>query len=99
MMRVLTSIALTFTLYGYADAAGCHPSFDGRTSYVAGDIPGGADDRVLNHDGDNRGAQLQVRERPEQRVLQHGRLRADGEVLKPCVEEGIFRVLGQVGLP
>merc|ERR1719217_1575095 len=37
MIRV-TSIALTFALYGYAaDAAGCHPTYSSSTTYVAGD--------------------------------------------------------------
>jgi len=37
MFRI-TSIALAAAIYGYsADAAGCHPTFNGGTSYSAGD--------------------------------------------------------------
>ena len=37
MIRI-TSIALTAALYGYsADAAGCHPAFNGGTTYKSGD--------------------------------------------------------------
>mmetsp|Transcript_33191 Transcript_33191/g.75125 ORF Transcript_33191/g.75125 Transcript_33191/m.75125 type:complete len:591 (+) Transcript_33191:109-1881(+) len=37
MMIRATSIALTFALYGYADAAGCHPAFSGSATYGPGD--------------------------------------------------------------
>ena len=38
MMIRVTSIALTFALYGYAaDAAGCHPTYSSSTTYDAGD--------------------------------------------------------------
>ncbi|EJK71190.1 hypothetical protein THAOC_07395, partial [Thalassiosira oceanica] len=56
------------------------------------------DDRLRGNHHDDREAQLLLRGRPEQRVLQHVRLRAGGAVLEPSLDEGIGSVLGEKGV-
>ena len=56
---------------------------------------GGPDVGVHVDDDDDREAQLLLRERGEQRVLRHGRLRAGGAVFEHGLDEGIRRVHGE----